>query len=142
MTGGHAYGALIDRGPYHADDLVGGWARDGKFDADGEIFSGRDEIHRFFSDLAATYTIHYSTNTIVEFDESLETLSIRAYGLEMPIIDGEALIGAFAHQGCNRWTAGRWEVAERHQRMHFLSPVSTGWDDQHRITEQRTSRRN
>lgn len=140
-SGGHAYGALIDSGPYDADELVGGWASDATFDTGDGVFHGREGIHRFFSDLAASYTIHYSSNTIVEFDEALKSASIRAYGLEMPVIANQALIGAFGHAGCTRWTGERWQAAERHQTMHFLSPVVTGWDDEHRITEQRISKR-
>lgn len=140
VSGGHASSALLDRGPYNADDLIEGWSVDATFDAGDEVFTGREEIHRFFTDLAATYTIHYSTNTIVEFDESLESANILAYGFEAPVISGRALVGAFGHEGCTRLKAGRWEATERKQTIHFLCPVTTGWIEPNRITEQRRSK--
>ena len=135
-----AYSALVDEGPYDADALVEDWADDGVFDTGSDVFGGRQEIHRFFADLAATYTIHYSTNLRIELDDSLEAAEISSYGLEGPVIADQSVVGGFGHHARARRQDGRWVWTERKQRIHFLSPSTGGWTESGRVIEQRSSK--
>jgi len=132
----HEAGVLSDAGPYDADALIKSWAPDGRYDTGLQEYNGRNEIYTFYDRLAATFTIHYFTNVVVELRASSDEAVAFCYAFEAPVVGGEALFGGFEHAIRCRSSDVEEVWLEREQTVHFLAPARTGWAAGRRIAEQ------
>jgi len=130
---------LFDK-PYDADGLAGLWTETGYLEACDGQFSGRREIHDFFSDLAASFTLHYAMNGLVDVDPSLQHATGHWYGWETPVVAGSPLIGAFTSRQEYAKVAGEWHLAGLWETAHFLCAVDAGWVREAEPRQERSSR--
>lgn len=125
--------------PYDAKGLTAMWTEDGYLEAcDGE-FAGQAEIHGFFADLVATFTMHYATNGVIEVEPSCDRARAHWYGFETPVISGSALIGAFSSHQEYQKVDGEWRWRSLHERVHFLCAADTGWVEETEPRKERAS---
>jgi hypothetical protein len=130
---------LFDK-PYDADGLASLWTETGYLEACDGQFSGRREIHDFFSDLAASFTLHYAMNGLIDVDPSLQHATGRWYGWETPVVAGSPLIGAFTSRQEYAKVAGEWQWAGLWETAHFLCAVGAGWVREAEPRQERSSR--
>lgn len=129
-------GDACDKGPYDGPRLVAMWAEGGEFDSGAAVYRGYDEILGFYDNLAATSTIHYFTNVVVDLDASNGTARAACDGFEVPVIGGKSLYGCFEHfVSCRAGDVQRLWLHWR-QRVHFLAPSATGWEKGDRVVNQ------
>lgn len=130
---------LFDK-PYDADGLAGLWTETGYLEACDGQFSGRREIHEFFSDLAASFTLHYAMNGLIDVDPSLQHATGHWYGWETPVVAGSPLVGAFTSRQEYAKVAGEWQWAGLWETAHFLCAVDAGWVREAEPRQERSSR--
>jgi len=129
---------LFDK-PYDADGLTMLWTEDGYLEACGGQFSGRSAIHEFFSDLAASFTLHYATNGVIDVDPSCRRATGQWYGWETPVVSGSALLGAFTTDQEYEKVDGEWQWSSLRETVHFLCAVDAGWVEEAEPREERRS---
>jgi hypothetical protein len=130
---------LFDK-PYDANGLARLWTEDGYLEACDGQFSGRREIHEFFSDLAASFTLHYVANGVIDVDSSLQHATGRWYGWETPVVAGSPLIGAFTSTQEYAKVEGEWQWVGLWETAHFLCAVDVGWVNEAEPRQERSSR--
>jgi hypothetical protein len=130
---------LFDK-PYDADGLARLWTETGYLEACDGQFSGRREIHQFFSDLAASFTLHYAINGLIDVDSSLQHATGHWYGWETPVVAGSPLIGAFTSRQEYAKVEGEWQWVGLWETAHFLCAVSAGWVHEAAPRQERSSR--
>jgi hypothetical protein len=118
---------LLFDAPYDAAGLAASWTPGGYLEACDGQFRGREEIHDFFDDLVATFTMHYATNGIIDVDPSGERAGARWYGWETPVISGEALLGAFSTRQEYERVDGAWVWSGLRETAHFLCAADSDW---------------
>jgi hypothetical protein len=125
--------------PYDPVPLAELWTEDGHLETGAAEFFGHKELIELFEDLAATFSVHYWTNDIIDVDTSLKRATGHWYGWETPIISGRSLPGAFTSD--HRWEKvnDQWLWKSYRQVTHFICPVETGWVKGPRAVEQRAS---
>lgn len=125
--------------PYDADGLAAMWTEDGCLEACDGQFRGRKEIHGFFSDLVASFTMHYATNGVVVVEPSGQRASAHWYGWETPVISDSALIGAFSSDQEYECVGGEWRWRSLRETVHFLCSAESGWVEESEPRKERES---
>jgi hypothetical protein len=134
-------GELCDA-PYDEKPLSELWSQTGWLDTgtgDGGMFRGREEIRALLEDLAATFTLHYSVNGVIDLDPSLERATGHWYGWEAPVISETAYLGGFTSDHEYEKIDGEWYWASYRQTIHFLTQPESDWVKDPVPQEQRTS---
>lgn len=129
---------LFDK-PYDADGLARLWTVTGYLEACDGQFSGRQEIREFFSDLAASFTLHYVANGVIDVDPSLQHATGCWYGWETPVVAGNPLIGAFTSRQEYAKVEGEWLWVGLWETAHFLCAVDAGWVREAEPRQERSS---
>ena len=129
-------GEACDVGPYDGPRLVSMWVEGGEFDSGSTVYRGEQEILGFYDALAATSTLHYFTNVIVDLDVVRGTATAACDGFEVPMLGGRSLYGCFEHfVSCLSGDVDRVWLNWR-QRVHFLVPSGRGWENGARVVNQ------
>ncbi len=134
------YCDLCDAG-YPADALCNLFTEDGVWDgAEMGVFSGREALHRFFSNMPSvmSFAVHHVTNSAVEVSEDATTAQGRWYLLQTATLKktNQAVWLAAQYNDELVCTDGRWAFRRVNLRSRFYTTHEAGWADQPHLLEQ------
>ena len=134
------YCDLCDAG-YPADALCSLFTEDGVWDG-GEmgVFSGREALHRFFSNMPSvmSFAVHHVTNSAVEISEDATTAQGRWYLLQTATLKktNQAVWLAAQYNDQLVCADGQWAFRHISLRSRFYTTHEAGWANVPHLLEQ------
>lgn len=124
----HAIGQLVDAYPilvdsHDLDALVALFTHDAQFHRAGSVYTGHDELRRFYEQLMGTYslTVHTVHQHLVDLDLGAGVATGVQMGHGEVAVDGRRMLASYRYDDKYRWEDGRWLFARRVMRYQYFA---------------------